>query len=304
MEVLAGALIVIIGGYLTISFLQSFFSLLKKKELKSDSIVHTTPRKSKKEMRIEYIKGYVLPSDIKDKVCERYFGLTDENYREGEEALKSFFIAHLYAKERYLVMPSKIADSIWHEFILHTDKYTRFCNSAFGEYLHHYASDRSSVNIERQELGLLLTWEISNKFFDNGNERNPLFQIDKKAGLERSICIETINRLKKRYPNIYPNHSSSTPNDRFDGAAYLALLQMDALVHYSEQKKTRDDSGTNGVFIIDGGSSNAYSAHTKGGEVQVGESSHYSDGHSGTSDTISDSSCGASCGGGCGGGGD
>ena len=34
-------------------------------------------------------------------------------------------------------MPSRLVDEAWHEFILDSLSYTRFCEAAFGGYLHH-----------------------------------------------------------------------------------------------------------------------------------------------------------------------
>jgi hypothetical protein len=34
-------------------------------------------------------------------------------------------------------MPSQVADDLWHEFILYTRQYDRFCKKAFGRFLHH-----------------------------------------------------------------------------------------------------------------------------------------------------------------------
>jgi hypothetical protein len=34
-------------------------------------------------------------------------------------------------------MPSRVADDLWHEFILYTKNYDAFCRRAFGRFLHH-----------------------------------------------------------------------------------------------------------------------------------------------------------------------
>lgn len=36
------------------------------------------------------------------------------------------------------IAPSKVVDDFWHAFILETHAYVNFCNTHFGEYVHHY----------------------------------------------------------------------------------------------------------------------------------------------------------------------
>lgn len=50
---------------------------------------------------------------------------------------RQFFMAHLRSKRQFVAMPSKVIDSAWHEFILHTRAYEEWCRSAFGKTMHH-----------------------------------------------------------------------------------------------------------------------------------------------------------------------
>lgn len=45
------------------------------------------------------------------------------------------------------IVPGKIVDKVWHDHILHTRDYIKFCDHEFGGYLHHDPKDRSSSEI-------------------------------------------------------------------------------------------------------------------------------------------------------------
>ena len=50
--------------------------------------------------------------------------------------LRQFFMAYLISANRFVSMPSRIADDLWHEFILYAGGYQRFCRRAFGTFMH------------------------------------------------------------------------------------------------------------------------------------------------------------------------
>jgi hypothetical protein len=63
-------------------------------------------------------------------------------------------------------MPSKVVDSLWHEFILHTRAYEGFCRRAFGRMLHHTPAEALASDAQRnskQALGLRRAWYWSCK---------------------------------------------------------------------------------------------------------------------------------------------
>lgn len=45
------------------------------------------------------------------------------------------------------IVPGKVVDKVWHDHILHTRDYIAFCQSAFGDYMHHDPKDRSSDKV-------------------------------------------------------------------------------------------------------------------------------------------------------------
>ncbi|MEF9387913.1 hypothetical protein V4890_20140 [Ralstonia solanacearum species complex bacterium KE056] len=55
-------------------------------------------------------------------------------------------------------MPSRVADDLWHAFILYTREYRDFCRRAFGKFLHHLPSAALSPVRKQSNIGLRRTW--------------------------------------------------------------------------------------------------------------------------------------------------
>lgn len=50
-----------------------------------------------------------------------------------ERELKRFLALHvLFTEPDYALAPARLVDELWHEFILNTPKYMRFCEEVFG----------------------------------------------------------------------------------------------------------------------------------------------------------------------------
>ena len=90
--------------------------------------------------RAKFIQQYAFPSELRNKL-QRDHALTLEQSGMVIEGLRQYFLACLSAtrirRKTLLGMPSKAVDSAWHEFILMTREYEKFCKEAFGEMLHH-----------------------------------------------------------------------------------------------------------------------------------------------------------------------
>jgi hypothetical protein len=62
--------------------------------------------------------------------------MASDEYTEAFTELKKYVaISKLYGKP--LWMPSTRVDAVWHQFILFTRDYTKFCEEYHGQYLHH-----------------------------------------------------------------------------------------------------------------------------------------------------------------------
>lgn len=83
-------------------------------------------------------------------------------------------------------MPSRVADDLWHEFILDTKSYHAFCERAFGGYFHHIPAAQMAAGIS-SNAALRLTWRHA-CLEENINPKKPvrlplLFAIDAKLGI-------------------------------------------------------------------------------------------------------------------------
>ncbi len=83
------------------------------------------------------IRAQPLPPHLWRKLLETHPNLTEANARDVERGLRQFFDANARAEGRFVAMPSKVVDTLWHAFILHTRAYENFCQQAFGRLLHH-----------------------------------------------------------------------------------------------------------------------------------------------------------------------
>ena len=65
------------------------------------------------------------------KLSEHDPGLARKDGALVSRGLRQSLVAYLMGGKRVVSMPSRIADDIWHEFILDMREYQRFCRKAF-----------------------------------------------------------------------------------------------------------------------------------------------------------------------------
>ncbi|MDE2048893.1 MAG: hypothetical protein KGJ44_10820 [Betaproteobacteria bacterium] len=87
--------------------------------------------------RERFIREQPLPSFLKAKLRMQHAGFTAKDGDLVEAGLRQFFWANARSRGQFVAMPSKVADEMWHEFILHTRAYDAWCKRAFGKLLHH-----------------------------------------------------------------------------------------------------------------------------------------------------------------------
>lgn len=93
-------------------------------------------RRNRRLERERYIRDYPLPRGLLDKLAKRRPELDLKQRTLVARALRQFFLAYLNSGRRYVAMPSRVVDDLWHEFILYTKAYDAFCHKAFGRFLH------------------------------------------------------------------------------------------------------------------------------------------------------------------------
>lgn len=90
-----------------------------------------------KNRRREYIQAYEYPPVLVEKLKQKYPHLSDYQADLVMQGLKQYFLICNDAGRTMVAMPSQAVDVVWHEFILFTKAYQKFCRQAFGRFLHH-----------------------------------------------------------------------------------------------------------------------------------------------------------------------
>jgi hypothetical protein len=136
--------------------------------------------------RQAFIREYRLPPGLFEKLRQRHPQLGTKECQLVAQALRQFFMAYLRGGRKPVAMPSQVVDDLWHEFILSTRHYERFCQQAFGRFLHHTPAAVLSGE-RRSDAGLrrCFWWACRE---ENINPRQPLrlpllFAIDRKLAI-------------------------------------------------------------------------------------------------------------------------
>lgn len=108
--------------------------------------------------RAEFIRHYPWPRGLLDKLAGHHPSFTRKETALVSEGLRQFFLAYLASGRREVAMPSQVADDLWHEFILYTRDYGRFCNQAFGRFLHHTPAIALRNGARRDNSALRRVW--------------------------------------------------------------------------------------------------------------------------------------------------
>lgn len=136
--------------------------------------------------RAEYIRHYALPGGLYYKLRQKRPALTLKECQLVGQGLRQFFLAYLQGGCAPVAMPSQVVDDLWHEFILYTKDYQRFCQLAFGQFLHH-SPPAVLTSVSRSNANLRRVWWHACKE-ENINPRNAtrlplLFALDAKLNI-------------------------------------------------------------------------------------------------------------------------
>jgi len=143
-------------------------------------------RRLREARRVGFIRQYAFPKGLMDKLRQQYPDVPARDLALVSRGLRQFFLAHLASGRQFVSMPSQVADTLWHEFILYTRHYEAFCQGAFGRFLHHTPAVVLAAG-RRDNTGLRRTWWFCCKE-ENIDPRKPLrlpllFALDAKLGI-------------------------------------------------------------------------------------------------------------------------
>jgi len=144
-------------------------------------------------LREQYIRSFMFPRGVFEKLTQARPGLDVKQQQLVARALRQFFLAYLKSGCRRVAMPSQAADELWHEFILFTRNYQKFCNDAFGQFLHHTPAVTLGRG-QRDNEGLRRVWWFT-CLEENINPRKPtrlplLFALDRKLGIPNGFVYQ------------------------------------------------------------------------------------------------------------------
>jgi len=110
--------------------------------------------------RTEFIKQYEFPRKIGEAVIATYPHLNSNDVNKVLDGLRQYFVICNKAKLRMISMPSQVVDVAWHEFILFTRDYKKFCKHSFGKFLHHNPAESMTSSTVAQD-GIKRAWRLS-----------------------------------------------------------------------------------------------------------------------------------------------
>jgi hypothetical protein len=138
---------------------------------------------SKDVVNEEFVSTYEFPETVRECLAKSYSMLSDEELDMVISGLRQFFVVCGKNNLRWCMMPSKVIDEAWHQFILNTKEYQFFCNKAYGKFLHHSPS-RAMSSQTKAQIGIQRAWKSACKLermSPNAVTRIPLlFAIDYK----------------------------------------------------------------------------------------------------------------------------
>ncbi|HEY5941963.1 MAG TPA: hypothetical protein VIT89_03780 [Solirubrobacterales bacterium] len=136
--------------------------------------------------RERFIAAYSFPDYIWKRVRKQVPSADEAEMLLIEQGLREWFICCAWRGRAVLGMPSQAVDHAWHEFILDSLAYTRFCEQAFGGYLHH-TPDEAMTTPMGDALGeTVRAWDRSEAA--RGKE-SVLWDLDERLGLEQPMGL-------------------------------------------------------------------------------------------------------------------
>jgi len=110
--------------------------------------------------RAAFIEEFPYASFLDQRLAARHPELTPEQRSEVFAGLRDYFQLCRMAGRRMVAMPSQAVDDAWHEFILFTRYYGRFCRGAFGRFLHHTPAEAMASPTVASD-GLKRAWRLA-----------------------------------------------------------------------------------------------------------------------------------------------
>lgn len=136
--------------------------------------------------RLAFIERFRYPPRLAREAQERYPHLQADQLARVEQGLKQFFRLCARADGRLVAMPSQAVDAMWHAWILDTRGYQRFCELAFGRFLHHTPAEAMRTPTVAG-TGIRRAWALA--CADEGLSPRRAERVPLIFGLDRELAI-------------------------------------------------------------------------------------------------------------------
>jgi hypothetical protein len=144
-------------------------------------------RRTRRRRREAFIRSYAFPPSLLAALSKDHPRLNANDQVRVAEALREFFLVRLRAGDTLIGMPSRVVDDLWHQFILDTREYERFCKFAFGGFFHHVPAATNPPG-RQMDAALRTTWRyacLAEGIYPRSSARLPqLFAIDSELQIE------------------------------------------------------------------------------------------------------------------------
>ncbi|AWB68228.1 hypothetical protein C2869_18215 [Saccharobesus litoralis] len=172
------------------------------------------------KQRKDFINSYSFPDAINSKLKSKYSFLSEKDLSQVQQGLRDWFYVCNAACNKPVSMPSQVVDDAWHEFILYTKLYAKFCQGAFGQFLHHTPAE-AMLSPTKAQQGIKRAWRIACKR-DKINPHKPsrlplLFAIDKQLNIPNGFYYSKNCTRSKNNEQCANSISCSSCNTGCDG---------------------------------------------------------------------------------------
>lgn len=164
-------------------------------------------KRSRAARRAEaYIAGYAFPPHIERRVRRKLPQLDDAGWTLVEQGLREWLVCCAWRGRTVLGMPSRAVDEAWHEFILDSLSYSGFCDTAFGEYLHHTPDEAMAAPMDGLLAETVRAWDRSE--MGRGERESVLWDLDRQLGIDDPFGLAEMQLVTARTRSPYPTANS------------------------------------------------------------------------------------------------
>ena len=184
-------------------------------------------RQTKHKRQLRFIQNYKIPKPIIDRFKEKHPKLSNEDVILVNKALIDYFYICNMAHGKMVSMPTRVADDLWHEFLLFSANWEQFSKKAFGRLLHHIPKEAMVEKYSNSD-GMKRAWQlicIKENIHPKHPDRMPLlFAIDSILEIENGITYS----LNKTFPGNLASPPSSSSESRVGYAGYFLSDHSDS----------------------------------------------------------------------------